>query len=204
ISSTVKILRSYKPFFSLVNFFSQMTLLCSLITARRSSTHWDQFEQQLFTLFGDPNEVRNAKFELNSLSMKDNGKALSYIAQFRTLQASESHHQSVGSDWSATQNTSTVRSGRKTNSTPSTSKNEDASKRKSPKKFPSKPSTPFASSSASRPKRSTKIASVLNKEGQLNEDERPRREFVCIVVVNMSWTLVSKGSHKKLPNWQKK
>ncbi|KNZ52359.1 uncharacterized protein VP01_3604g2 [Puccinia sorghi] len=31
--------------------------------------------------------VRNAKFELNSLSMKDNGKASTYIAQFRTLQS---------------------------------------------------------------------------------------------------------------------
>ncbi|KNZ60629.1 hypothetical protein VP01_15276g1, partial [Puccinia sorghi] len=65
-------------------------------------------------------------------------------------------------------------------------KNEDASrhksskrfplKHKSSKRFPSKPSTPFASSSASQTKRSTKIASVLNKEGQLNGDERLRRE----------------------------
>ncbi|KNZ61218.1 hypothetical protein VP01_14359g1, partial [Puccinia sorghi] len=87
ISLTVNILRSYKAFCSLVNFFSQMTLLCSQTIARRSSTqpctwaveppngfepyldllenqspsciinHWDRFEQQFFTLFGDPNEV---------------------------------------------------------------------------------------------------------------------------------------------------
>ncbi|KNZ61224.1 uncharacterized protein VP01_14343g1 [Puccinia sorghi] len=36
--------------------------------------------------------------------------------------------------------------------------------------------TPFVLSSASRPKRSTEIALVLNKEGQLNGDERARRE----------------------------
>ncbi|KNZ63205.1 hypothetical protein VP01_11733g1, partial [Puccinia sorghi] len=65
---------------------------------------------------------------------------------------------------------------RKTNSTPSTSKNEDALKHKSSKKFPLKPSTPFALALASRPKKSTKIALVLNKEGQLNWDERARRE----------------------------
>ncbi|KNZ51733.1 uncharacterized protein VP01_3836g1 [Puccinia sorghi] len=49
--------------------------------------NWDQFKQQLFTLFGDPNEVRKTEFELNFLSMKDNGKASTYIAQFRTLQS---------------------------------------------------------------------------------------------------------------------
>ncbi|KNZ57884.1 uncharacterized protein VP01_204g9 [Puccinia sorghi] len=49
--------------------------------------NWDRFEQQLFTLFGDPNEVRNAEFELNSLAMKENGKASTYISQFRTLQS---------------------------------------------------------------------------------------------------------------------
>ncbi|KAI9619627.1 hypothetical protein KEM48_006213 [Puccinia striiformis f. sp. tritici PST-130] len=47
----------------------------------------DKFEQQLFTLFGDPNEVRNAEYELNNLQMKESGKASAYIAQFRTLQS---------------------------------------------------------------------------------------------------------------------
>ncbi|KNZ50662.1 uncharacterized protein VP01_4304g1 [Puccinia sorghi] len=49
--------------------------------------NWDRFKQQLFNLFRDPNEVRNAEFKLNSLSMKDNGKASTYIAQFWTLQS---------------------------------------------------------------------------------------------------------------------
>jgi hypothetical protein len=49
--------------------------------------NWGKFEQQLFTLFGDPNEVRNAEFEINSLLMKENGKASTYIAQFRVLQS---------------------------------------------------------------------------------------------------------------------
>ncbi|KNZ49684.1 uncharacterized protein VP01_4852g1 [Puccinia sorghi] len=147
--------------------------------------NWDQFEQQLFTLFGDPNEVRNTKFELNSLSMKDNGKASTYIAQFRTL---PSRLALTGQRLKKLQQLidqtikldncyhDKVRSSRKIQSTPSTSKNEDASRHKSSKRFPSKPSTPFASSSASPPKRSTKISLVLNKEGQLNGDERARRE----------------------------
>ena len=49
--------------------------------------NWDRFEQQLFTLFGDPNEVCNTEFELNSLSMKETGKASTYISQFRVLQS---------------------------------------------------------------------------------------------------------------------
>ncbi|KAI9626667.1 hypothetical protein KEM48_010262 [Puccinia striiformis f. sp. tritici PST-130] len=49
--------------------------------------NWDKFEQQLFTLFGDPNEVRNAEYELNNLQMKESSKALAYITQFRTLQS---------------------------------------------------------------------------------------------------------------------
>ncbi|KAI9628677.1 hypothetical protein H4Q26_017971 [Puccinia striiformis f. sp. tritici PST-130] len=49
--------------------------------------NWDKFEQQLFTLFGDPNEVRNAEYKLNNLQMKESSKASAYIAQFRTLQS---------------------------------------------------------------------------------------------------------------------
>ncbi|KNZ58555.1 hypothetical protein VP01_1906g1, partial [Puccinia sorghi] len=62
-----------------------------------------------------------------------------------------------------------IRSRKKAYSTPSTLKNEDTSKNK---KFPSKPSIP----SASRPKKPTEIASVLNKEGQFNSEEHARRE----------------------------
>ncbi|KAI9624390.1 hypothetical protein KEM48_008973 [Puccinia striiformis f. sp. tritici PST-130] len=49
--------------------------------------NWDEFEQELFTLFRDLNEVRKAEYELNNLQMKDTGKALAYIAQFGTLQS---------------------------------------------------------------------------------------------------------------------
>ncbi|KNZ62607.1 hypothetical protein VP01_12499g1, partial [Puccinia sorghi] len=82
---------------------------------------------------------------------------------YRTIKLENCYHDKV---WSS----------RKTDSTPSTLKNEDASKYKSSKKFRLKPSTPLASSLASRQKRSTKIASVLNKEGQLNGVEHARRE----------------------------
>ena len=67
----------FKPYLDLLNNSSPTCLL----------NNWDCFEQQLFTLFGNPNKVQNAEFELNSLSMKENGKALTYIAQFRTLQS---------------------------------------------------------------------------------------------------------------------
>ncbi|KNZ46241.1 hypothetical protein VP01_7449g1, partial [Puccinia sorghi] len=44
------------------------------------------------------------------------------------------------------------------------------------KKFPAKPFTPSASTSAPRSRKPTKIALVLNKEGQLNSEEQARRE----------------------------
>ncbi|KNZ55150.1 hypothetical protein VP01_2753g4 [Puccinia sorghi] len=44
------------------------------------------------------------------------------------------------------------------------------------KKFPSKSLTPSAWTSSLKPRRTTKIASVLNKEGQLNLEEHARRE----------------------------
>ncbi|MBW0498091.1 hypothetical protein O181_037806 [Austropuccinia psidii MF-1] len=34
---------------------------------------WSLFESQLFTLFGDPHEVRKAEAELDSLGMKEGG-----------------------------------------------------------------------------------------------------------------------------------
>ncbi|MBW0567487.1 hypothetical protein O181_107202 [Austropuccinia psidii MF-1] len=46
---------------------------------------WPTFESQLFTLFGDPNEVRNAEAELVSLRMKEGGHVSLYIADFRSL-----------------------------------------------------------------------------------------------------------------------
>ncbi|MBW0572601.1 hypothetical protein O181_112316 [Austropuccinia psidii MF-1] len=39
----------------------------------------------MFTLFGDPNEVRKAEKELDNLTMKESGHVLLYIADFRSL-----------------------------------------------------------------------------------------------------------------------
>ncbi|MBW0591182.1 hypothetical protein O181_130897 [Austropuccinia psidii MF-1] len=46
---------------------------------------WPLFESQLFTLFGDPNEVRKAEAELDGLRMKEGGHVALYIANFRSL-----------------------------------------------------------------------------------------------------------------------
>ncbi|MBW0549832.1 hypothetical protein O181_089547, partial [Austropuccinia psidii MF-1] len=46
---------------------------------------WSLFKSQLFTLFGDPNEVRKAEAELDSLRMKEGGHVSLYIADFRSL-----------------------------------------------------------------------------------------------------------------------
>ncbi|MBW0588141.1 hypothetical protein O181_127856 [Austropuccinia psidii MF-1] len=47
--------------------------------------NWQLFETQLFTLFGDPNEVRKAEQELDNLRMKESGQVSLYIADFRFL-----------------------------------------------------------------------------------------------------------------------
>ncbi|MBW0592984.1 hypothetical protein O181_132699 [Austropuccinia psidii MF-1] len=46
---------------------------------------WKLFESQLLTLFGDPNEVRKAKVESDSLRMKEGGHVSLYIAEFKSL-----------------------------------------------------------------------------------------------------------------------
>ncbi|MBW0585293.1 hypothetical protein O181_125008 [Austropuccinia psidii MF-1] len=46
---------------------------------------WKLFASQLFTLFGDPNEVRKAEVELDYLKMKEGGHVSLYIADFRSL-----------------------------------------------------------------------------------------------------------------------
>ncbi|MBW0476011.1 hypothetical protein O181_015726 [Austropuccinia psidii MF-1] len=43
------------------------------------------FETQLFTVFGDPNEVRIAEKELDNIRMKEGGQVSLYIADFRSL-----------------------------------------------------------------------------------------------------------------------
>ncbi|MBW0550395.1 hypothetical protein O181_090110 [Austropuccinia psidii MF-1] len=47
--------------------------------------NWQLFESQLFTLFGNPNEVRKAEQELDNLRMKESGLASVYIADFSSL-----------------------------------------------------------------------------------------------------------------------
>ncbi|MBW0579795.1 hypothetical protein O181_119510 [Austropuccinia psidii MF-1] len=47
--------------------------------------NWKLFEAQLFTQFGNPNEVRKAEQELKNLRMKESGHVSLYIAEFRSL-----------------------------------------------------------------------------------------------------------------------
>ncbi|MBW0564164.1 hypothetical protein O181_103879 [Austropuccinia psidii MF-1] len=47
--------------------------------------NWQLFETKLFTLFGDPNEVREAEQELDNLRMKESGHVSLYIDDFRSL-----------------------------------------------------------------------------------------------------------------------
>ena len=44
--------------------------------------NWNRFEQQLFSLFGDPNEVSNSESDLNRWVMKENACASGYISHF--------------------------------------------------------------------------------------------------------------------------
>ncbi|MBW0519807.1 hypothetical protein O181_059522 [Austropuccinia psidii MF-1] len=48
--------------------------------------NWQLFQTQLFTLFGDPNEVRKAEQQLDNLRMKESGHLGSYPGSFDTLQ----------------------------------------------------------------------------------------------------------------------
>ncbi|MBW0570219.1 hypothetical protein O181_109934 [Austropuccinia psidii MF-1] len=47
--------------------------------------NWQLFETELFTLFGDPNEVRKAEQDLDNLRMKESGHVSMYIADFKSL-----------------------------------------------------------------------------------------------------------------------
>ncbi|MBW0515605.1 hypothetical protein O181_055320 [Austropuccinia psidii MF-1] len=47
--------------------------------------NWQLVEPQLFTLFGDPNEVRKSEQELENLRMKESGHVSLYITYFRSL-----------------------------------------------------------------------------------------------------------------------
>ncbi|MBW0542030.1 hypothetical protein O181_081745 [Austropuccinia psidii MF-1] len=47
--------------------------------------NWQLFENKLFTMFGDPNEVRKAEKEVHDLRMKESGHVSLYISDFRSL-----------------------------------------------------------------------------------------------------------------------
>ncbi|MBW0536065.1 hypothetical protein O181_075780 [Austropuccinia psidii MF-1] len=47
--------------------------------------NWGLFETKLFTLLGDPNEVRKAEQESDNHRMKESGQVSLYIADFRSL-----------------------------------------------------------------------------------------------------------------------
>ncbi|MBW0557201.1 hypothetical protein O181_096916 [Austropuccinia psidii MF-1] len=47
--------------------------------------NWQLFKTQLFTLFGDPTEVRKAEQELDNSRMKESGHVSLYIADFRSI-----------------------------------------------------------------------------------------------------------------------
>ncbi|MBW0509860.1 hypothetical protein O181_049575 [Austropuccinia psidii MF-1] len=64
-----------EPYLSNLNYQDSSYLLHS----------WPLFESQLFTPFGDPNEVRKAEAELDGLRMKEGGHVALYIAYFRSL-----------------------------------------------------------------------------------------------------------------------
>ncbi|KNZ62829.1 uncharacterized protein VP01_12198g1, partial [Puccinia sorghi] len=141
------------------------------------------FEQQLFTLLRDPNESRidwkNTAFAFHFRKglpsrITDQLAALT-VQRLKTLQ--QLIYQTIELD---NFYHNKIQSNKKADSTPSTLKNKDASKYK--KKFPSKPFTPSALTLALRPRKPTKIASVLNKEGQLNSEEQAirGRDRLCL------------------------
>ncbi|MBW0578229.1 hypothetical protein O181_117944 [Austropuccinia psidii MF-1] len=47
--------------------------------------NWKLFETNLFTLFGDPNEVRKAEQVLDNLKIKESGHVSLYMANFKSL-----------------------------------------------------------------------------------------------------------------------
>ncbi|KNZ48137.1 uncharacterized protein VP01_5889g2 [Puccinia sorghi] len=161
--------------------------------------NWDRFEQQLFTLFGDPNE--------------DNGKASTYIAQFRTLQSRV--------DWKDAAFTFHFRKGllsRITNKLALTAQRLKTLQKlidrtieldnyTNPQKSFLRNLQPLSPLLRFQDRRDPlKLPwSTIKKANstRINVQEGKRRDFFCIVVGNMSWTLVSKGLHEKLPNWQK-
>ncbi|KNZ45712.1 uncharacterized protein VP01_7877g1, partial [Puccinia sorghi] len=151
-------------------------------------------------------------FKLNSLSMKDNGKASTYISQFRTLQlridwndAAFAFHFQKGLPSRITDQLALTGQRLKmlqqlidqTIELNNCYHNKIRSNKK--KKFPVKPFTPLALTSAPRSKKTTKMALCSTRKDNSiwrSEQGGKEKDFVCIVVGNMSETLVSNGSPK--------
>ncbi|MBW0540593.1 hypothetical protein O181_080308 [Austropuccinia psidii MF-1] len=142
---------------------------------------WPLFESQLFTLFGDPNEVRKAEAELDSLRMKEDWGERARIHHFRKglpsrilnqLASHPSRIDSLQDLLDVTQELDTRHHERKKE------KNHYQEK---------KPSHPQNSSSSSHKKknnfqkRDKPHSSLLNKDSKLINSEKERRikEGLC-------------------------
>ncbi|MBW0547615.1 hypothetical protein O181_087330, partial [Austropuccinia psidii MF-1] len=78
----------YAPSFLIGRAAKQIEPYLSNLTNQDSNyllNSWNLFESKLFTFFGDPNEVRKAEAELDSLRVKEGGHVSLYIADFKSL-----------------------------------------------------------------------------------------------------------------------
>ncbi|MBW0592467.1 hypothetical protein O181_132182 [Austropuccinia psidii MF-1] len=155
---------------------------------------WSLFESQLFTLFGDPNEVRKSEEELDSLRMKGrdchpgiwiNWPPILQELVYFTLELDTRYH------------------GRQKDQCHHQEKKPQASKSNS-----SHPQT-FSSSSKkkkkNRQKRDKPHSSLLNKDFKLmnsKKEGKSRRVYVPIVVGIIVFSPVSKGLRTGFPNPQ--
>ncbi|KAI9627072.1 hypothetical protein H4Q26_017543 [Puccinia striiformis f. sp. tritici PST-130] len=152
--------------------------------------NWDKFEQQLFTLFGDPNEIHNAEYELNNLQMKESSKASAYIAQLCTLPSRTSWNDTAFTFHFRKLINRTIKldncyHDKNRSKKPETSSKQEDSSKSNGNKYLKKPQqkssnysgTPALSSSKPRTRTTPKeISLVLCKEGFLKGNKRARQE----------------------------
>ncbi|MBW0581316.1 hypothetical protein O181_121031, partial [Austropuccinia psidii MF-1] len=128
--------------------------------------NWKVFETQLFTLFGDPNEVRNAEQELYNLRMKESGHvSLTYGV---TLELDTGYHERQKENGgNPEKNPPATRSNQYRPPQNSSSKRPHQKKNKKGKQFQSSKEKPHAA--------------LLNKENKLIGSEKERRieEGLC-------------------------
>ncbi|MBW0592642.1 hypothetical protein O181_132357, partial [Austropuccinia psidii MF-1] len=187
---------------------------------------WPFFESQLFTLFGDPNEVRKSEAELDGLRMKEGGHVALYIANFRSLvsrigdwceRALIHHFRKVLASRILDQlasHPSNIDSlqGLMDNSLELDNRYNERQKEKKPEASKSNFSHNHNSSSSSHKKKNFHSqkwdkphSSLLNKDFKLKRSkkkEESRRACVIIVVGSIVLSLVSKDLKKCLPNHQ--